>query len=61
MWYFINANIARHFTHALFKNTVHLWILLLVYISSLNSPYLNSISIPKNPYIQLIYITLTAH
>ena len=47
MRYFINANIARHFTHALFKNSIHLihiWILLPVYISSLNSHYLNSIS-----------------
>ena len=32
-----------------FKNAVHLWILLLVYISSLNSPYLNSISMPEKP------------
>ena len=47
MRYFINANIARHFTHTLFKN----WILLPVYFSSLNSRYLDSIII-QNPYIQ---------
>ena len=39
MRYFINASIARHFTHTLFKNCIHSWILLPVYISSLNSHY----------------------
>ena len=60
MRYFINVNIARHFTHALFKNSIHLWILLPVYISSLNLHYLNSI-IMQNTYIELIHITLTTH
>ena len=37
----MNVNNARHFTHALFENGIDLWILLLVYISSLNSQFLN--------------------
>ena len=56
MCYFINADI----THALFENSIHLWILLPIYISSLNSHYLNS-TITQNPYIQLTRITLTTH
>ena len=42
MRYFINANIVKHFTHALFKNgiyLIHLWLQLQVYISCLNSHY----------------------
>ena len=60
MRYFINANIVKHFTHALFKNgiyLIHLWLQLQVYISSLNSHYYYV----QNLYIQLIRIILTTH
>ena len=57
--FIINANTGRHLTHCL--KTIFIYeYYYQVHISSLSSHYLNSIII-RDPCIQLICITLTAH